>query len=340
MAINPAFKAPHSRTWDLLRRLTGLAEPENHLRGYPLHLEDGSQWWFAGLSGGNPALEELAAVLDLQPGVANGGHVMVILEGEDPPKTARRLGEPESHWISLGRTNRKLKASDSDWLSLSNELFNLWHRQDSQDLVLELKRDLPRSSGIYGYNCLKCAVQFIFHQSIKRGGVPLHAALLERQGAGALVVGTSGTGKSTCCRRLVPPWQPRCDDHVLVTLAPDGRYLAHPFPTWSDYFSQKQKGVLSTQKSCEVAGIFFLEQSSQDDCRPAEPSQALIDSLIAAQVALVESFWFCGPEEARVLRSLIFANTCELLKKVPSFRLEATLTGRFWEKMEAVLGMR
>jgi SynChlorMet cassette protein ScmC len=322
--------------WDLLKKLTGVSETESHLRGFSLRLGDGSHWWVAGLPPASYWVERLASMLHLDQEIANNANMMVILEGKTPLEKIKTLVAPDSDWIKMTESGKRLVAPDSGWIALNNHYLSLWYRMDSPDLVVELTTPLAE---VYGYIGLRLALRFIFRQSIRKGGLPLHAALAEHQGKGVLLVGTSETGKSTCCRRLSPPWQARCDDEVLLTLGPDGRYLAHPFPTWSDYLLQREESALKShsQNHSPLAGIFFIEQSPTDECLPMDPAKALVELIIAAQVGLITHFWYCDPEETRNIRAAIFANACKLVHQVPPFRLRVSLTGKFWEQLEAVL---
>ena len=56
--------------------------------------------------------------------------------------------------------------------------------------------------------------------------------LLALDGRGVLLCGSSGSGKSTCARRVPAPWRALADDAVLVSAAEDGIY-AQGLPTWS-----------------------------------------------------------------------------------------------------------
>jgi hypothetical protein len=49
---------------------------------------------------------------------------------------------------------------------------------------------------------------------------------------------------------------------------------------------------------------------------------------------------WCEPREAQELRRAMFANACALVGQIPTFHLRVSLTGSFWEKIEAVLGWR
>jgi SynChlorMet cassette protein ScmC len=320
MPTEEKFQGHRSGTWNLLRKLSGFGEPENQLQGFSLPLGDGSHWWVTGIPPASYWVEKVASIMHLPQGPAegpaNGANLMILFEGKNPDK-AKRLVESYPGWISI----------DSNYLTL-------WYRMDSPDLLAQLT---PQLSEFSAYTNIRFVLKFIFRESLKRGGLPFHAALVEHHGKGVLLAGTSGIGKSTCCRRLMPPWQALCDDEVLVTLSPQDNYLAHPFPTWSDYVLKRGEKTYNTPHPSPLAGIFFMEQSSSDGYLHMNPSEALVEAIVSAQVGLARFLWCCNAEEARDLRVVIFANTCELVKKVPVFRLRVSLTGRFWEHLEAAL---
>lgn len=211
MAIEEKSQQHRSDTWDLLRKLSGFGEIENQLRGFSLPLGDGIHWWVAGIPPASYWVEKLASIMHLPQGTVDGANLMVFFEGKTPDKA--RL------------------ASYPGWIKVNRDYLSLWYRRDSPDLLIQLKPQLPEP---YACAITGSALKFTFRQSVHRGGMPFHAALLEFHGKGVLLSGKSGAGKSTCCRRIMPPWQALCDDEVLLTRSPQGNYLAHPFPTWSD----------------------------------------------------------------------------------------------------------
>ena len=68
----------------------------------------------------------------------------------------------------------------------------------------------------------------IVDDSLARNGLLLHGALAVHNGAGFILAGPSGVGKTTASRRLPLPWRSLSDDCVLVVRDANGRYWAHP----------------------------------------------------------------------------------------------------------------
>ncbi len=299
---------------DLLSELTGLPEPERQLRGFSLRLGDDSQWWLAGFTS-DRHVEEVATIMQMRQEENNGANRIIFFEGQTPPKQVQRLTAPDSGWLIVPKDYPKM---------------NIWYRMDSPDLLAEVKAPMSDSERV---GTFKLALHFIYRQSIYRGGLPFHAALVEHMGKGYLLAAASETGKSTCCRRLLPPWLARADDEALVVLAPDGRYLAHPFPTWSDCAAGREP-TYDTQNPSFLSGIFFFKQAPTDECLPLSRSQAGVEAVISAQVAIARFLWNCTPEEGRRIRMAIFNNAFALFERVPAFHLRVSLTGRFWELLE------
>jgi SynChlorMet cassette protein ScmC len=307
----------YSKIWNLLKQIIGLDEPERHLGGFSIQLGDGNRWWFIGQPPESGWVEKMATIMELSQEKGEGSNIVALLEGETLEKRVKRL-----------------IAQDSGWLHAINNSLGFWFRKDIPDLLVTSIRPFAKDND---YFSMRYILEFVFRHSIYKGGLPFHAALVAHEGKGIILSGTSGTGKSTCCLRLSPPWQARCDDEVLVTLSPQGHYLAHPFPTWSDYVLQRGEKTYNTQLPSPLAGIFFIEQASSDAYLPLRFSEAVVETIVSAQIALARVLWCCGPEEAQKIREAIFSNTCDLLQKVPSFRLRVSLTGRFWEEIEAAL---
>jgi SynChlorMet cassette protein ScmC len=179
----------------------------------------------------------------------------------------------------------------------------------------------------------------IYQRSIYGGGLPLHAGLVELDGLGVLLAASGDKGKSTCCLRLPDYWKPLCDDETLVVLDKKKKYRAHPFPTWSEYYWKRSEKTWDVQYSLPLSGVFFLEQSDADEVVPVGEGQAaVLMSESASQVC--EKFWRAlDREDQRPFRNGLFNNACEIAKQIPAYRLSVSRHGRFWEKMEQVLGL-
>jgi SynChlorMet cassette protein ScmC len=223
------------------------------------------------------------------------------------------------------------------WISLHHFFYPICFHPRLRHFLGEYDSSNPNSSP-YGLMCE--ALPAVYWESICRGGLPFHAAFLEHKGQGVLLAAPGETGKSTCSRRVPPPWRARGDDEVLAVLSPEGRYLVHPFPTWTDYLWERAPNTWKVEAAVPLAGIFFLEQAPEDDCLPLGGSQAALAAITSAGQIMARFLSWCDAGEVRELRRTMFDNACTIVKQVPTFRLRVSLTGSFWKKIEAALGWR
>lgn len=177
----------------------------------------------------------------------------------------------------------------------------------------------------------------VYRQSIDLGGLLVHSGLAEWNGRGVLLAAHSGTGKSTCCRRLPDHWQPLCDDEALVVLDRKNNYRVHPFPTWSEYLWEKSGRTWDVQHSVPLASIFFLEQSTSDGIEPLGQAKAAVRLHASANQICFKFSHILNIEEQKKLRCQLFNNACEMVKKIPAYRLHVSLHGKFWTEIEQVL---
>jgi SynChlorMet cassette protein ScmC len=291
------------------------------MRGFSLHLGDGSRWWIAGSRYTAFLAEKLGTIMQLQEGDdLEEGHILFFY---DKYKDGRLLDISllEAHgWINF--------QPFSEQFCFHPGLRHLLAEWDS----------INSPNGPYNLMCL--TLPAVFWESICRGGLPFHAALLEYQGQGVILAARGTTGKSTCALRVPPPWRAPCDDEVLAVLSPEGRYLVHPFPTWSDYVTERAANTWKVEDTLPLAGIFFIQQAPEDDCIPLKGSQAALTAICSAGQNMHRIMRWCDPVDVRELKQMMFANAWEIVRQVPAFRLQVSLTGRFWEKIEAALGWR
>jgi SynChlorMet cassette protein ScmC len=170
-------------------------------------------------------------------------------------------------------------------------------------------------------------------RSLARGGLLLHGALAVRDGAGFILAGPSGIGKSTASRRLPAPWQSFSDDCALVVRDANGLFWAHPWPTWSVLRDHGPVASWPVEQAVPLKALLFLTQSSFDRAEPitATPATALIMES-AHHLARVVAFTpDAGANRAVCAKYLSAAGG--LAAAVPAFRLRISPTGRFWDEI-------
>jgi len=178
----------------------------------------------------------------------------------------------------------------------------------------------------------------VYIDALLSGGLPVHGALVEIDGSGVILAGRSGAGKSTACRRLSPPWRVLGDDLCLVVSDISGDYRAHPLPTWSAIRENGGPGVCRAGASVPLRAVFFLEQSSGDECLDLKKNTAAI-SMAGAAVEVFRSIDFGFPRrEEPAVKKALYANASSMASKIPACLLRLSLTGRFWERIEEALG--
>jgi SynChlorMet cassette protein ScmC len=212
-------------------------------------------------------------------------------------------------------------------------LLRLWSHDDVPDVICEIRGEDNHEQDIIR---MWCSLHPIYQSCQESGGLPLHAALIERDGEGILLAGHGGAGKSTCCQRLPSPWHALCDDESLIVRDGQERYFAHPFPTWSDYLWKRSERTWNVQQFLPLAAIFFLEQADTDEAIPIGQGQAATFINQLAMDICQRNWRHLDRKEETVQRKQFFENACQLAKAAPAFILRITLTGRFWEEIEKI----
>lgn len=179
------------------------------------------------------------------------------------------------------------------------------------------------------------ALYAVYRETVRHEGLPFHAGLVEKDGAGILLAGSSGTGKSTACRRLADLFDILCDEETLIVRDTDGRYLAHPFPTWSGLAGHADPlPSWPVQKALPVAHILFLEPSDEDALLPLVQARA---AMMMTKTALEKCRWgLLNPEDKRATQRRVFENACLLARSVPASSCRATLSGPLFETINAL----
>jgi hypothetical protein len=200
----------------------------------------------------------------------------------------------------------------------------------------------------------------MYEQAMQTGGLPFHAALVERHGRGVALAAPGGTGKSTCARRIPPPWNALCDDETLIVPirasgpTPDSsqegnsaasllkgmggesglRYVAHPYPTWSDYLNGESSRTWPVETAVPLTAICFITHAATDAITPLNPGEAMQSTVDAAMQTGRRMWMRLQKDQQTALKTRLFHNACDLARRVPAYRLHVSLHGRFWEELE------
>ena len=223
------------------------------------------------------------------------------------------------------------------WSSTSiGSVLRIWTSPASTTAYIELNTDFLDHAEIR-IIAMWSSLRPIQLQALSRGGGPFHSLLAEYDGRGILIAGPAESGKSTCHQRLPTPWNPLCDDHVLVVKRDHSDYAAHPFPTWSEYLWKESDKTWPTSYTVPINAIFFLEQADVDHVTRVIPEQAA-PMLFESQKQVWQRHWArIDPSPCDKQRIMAFENACALARAIPTYVLKATLLGRFWGKIEEVM---
>lgn len=296
--------------------------------GYLLLLGNGQGWQLIPNPEVMLEVGELGRIMGLRPCEPNGYPKLIFTRRG----SAKTESEKETWWSD---ENIELDLRRLGWKADELGFVRFWSHDDVPDLICEMRHE----EGDYQRRVLSMRFSLypIYQQVQNWGGLPLHAGLVEHNGKGVLLAGPKSTGKSTCCGRLPRPWQPLCDEESLIVRVDQKQYLAHPFPTWSDYLAKRSEKTWSVHNHVPISSIFFLEQAGYDEVIPLGRGEAAVFiNQLATQICC--RYWNnLDYEDLMSRKKKLFENATELAKAVPAFRLQVSLEGRFWEEMEKVL---
>ena len=176
---------------------------------------------------------------------------------------------------------------------------------------------------------------FIAREALVRDGLLLHAALAEYHGGGFVMAGPSGAGKSTASGRLPLPWHSLCDDVTLVVRDYEGRFWAHPWPTWNRFLWGGPGGSWPVEHAVPLRAVFFLRQSPSDGLEPVNSTQAAA-LLLDSAINLAQTVVLNGPTHSSSIPVGVRAAR-SLASGVTAYSLKLSLDGRFWEEVARVL---
>lgn len=147
---------------------------------------------------------------------------------------------------------------------------------------------------------------------LPRRGFLLHAASVVRDGRAYIFVGRSGAGKSTVAS-LSTPGSVLTDEISLVRFS-DGCWHAFGTPFWGEF---RAAGM---NRHFPIAGIYFLEQASEDRLEPLSTKEILR--------ALLPCVLFFAAEKRA--NEVLLVMLLGLVKQIPCHRLHFRRSADFW----------
>lgn len=303
---------------------------ESYVLSHVLELSDGQAWNLRASNGARSWLQEFARILSLPTGFRDGIPSIAFVRGAAGSNWfGQPAGPPETHRLS--------RLLSEGWHESNLTVLRLWSRPQGTDLVCELLNTTTRSLEIL----MMCeSLQPIFDDVMHRGGIPLHAALVEHEGRGVLLAGSGGSGKSTCCRRLPSPWRVLCDDETLAIRCCGGGYTAHPLPTWNDMLVRELDHTWHVCTHVPLHSIVYVLQSEDESIVPMGPGEAATRICQSSEQACLRQMQSLSESQLRSWRRRMFENACDVAAAAPTFVLRASRLGEFWRQIEEVLRFR
>ncbi len=297
---------------------------------FTLKLGDGSGWQIIASPGTRPWAKKFATIMKLkadeQDRYNKWPRMFFILRhsGEDG------LAEP----INLIGSKIGEGLPRSGWKAHDLRSLRFWYHLAVPDIICEIGNDGNHELDIIR---MWTSLYIIYLRVQDSGGLPLHAALVERDGKGVLLAGPGGSGKSTLCRRLPRPWRALSDDQSLIVRDSQKRYLAHPIPTWSDYLLRRSEERWNVEYCVPLTAIFFVERARCDEVAPIGQGKVAVFVNHSSTDVCRPIWWDLDVEKKRAVRKKIFDNSCQIARAIPAYMLRISPTGRFWEVMQEVL---
>ena len=263
-----------------------------------------------------------------------------------------RAGDDDAA-IVVGQMAQVMEAPDEAPQSFTHEILVLTSEKRLKLNAYNLDQsivcvvDRPTDEDMLAIAMLNVALT-VATASLARGGMLVHGALVVYQDAsdpnikaGVILAGPGTVGKSTASARIPHPWLSLCDDATLVVRDAQGCYWAHPWPTWSRFFSTKGEPALGgkwrVEQAVPLRALFFLSQAELDRVEPRSPAQAtamLMEVISHLNYPITRRM---STQEAQSLRRTQFSNAEKLADETPAYTLHISLTGAFWEEIERVL---
>jgi hypothetical protein len=228
------------------------------------------------------------------------------------------VGESERAEFNFNIELTDSKINDPDDEVTVKRRAGLWYfaRGDFQaEWSMDSKRgNIWQSANLYSID----AALRIFHTVVlaTRGGFLLHAASAIRNGKAFLFAGASGAGKTTIAR-LAPADAALLTDEVSYVRKNANGYAAYGTP-FAGELAKSGENV-----SAPIAALYLLAQGPANRVEPVPPAESVR--------ALLANILFFAEDEELVYS--IFRSACQLVERVPVYRLTFVPDLRVWDNI-------
>lgn len=282
--------------------------------GFSLHLANGQGWNVLFTEKTRSLVERWASIMEMKENECSAFPKIILVRKNEEIPIIALPGE--------------------GWKIQNHERMRLWSHQHIPHVICEIG---PEDHFDLDIIRTWMATYPIYQRAMETGGLPFHACLAERKGAGVLLAAPGGGGKSTCARRLSSPWKVLCDDEALIVRDSEGRYFVHPFPTWSNFFWRREDRTWNVEEYISLSAVFFIKKGKKDEVFPMGRGEAAARMYQASEQVCLRNWRCFSAEEERGEKEKLFANACRLAQKIPAFTLQVSLQGEFWKEIEKVI---
>ncbi len=293
---------------------------------FGLRLADGQEWDITATDDIRQWTDKLIRTLELKPRPPNGNPRLIFVSESSIDNNV---------YNQLSRLDPDLRGQipDHGWTPLDYRFFRLWVHDDTPDMIYECETDGDRKQATLR---MWLAMIPLYERAMSTGGIPLHSALVVKDGRGFILAGSGGSGKTTCCNRLPSPWHALCDDETLVTYNSGNGYSAHPMPTWSEHLRRESDRSWDVERHAPLSAAFFLQQSDRDEAIPLMHGEAAVHFTQSSLQVCNKGWRKLGAESTKQRRKTLFDNSCRAAKHIPAYILKVKSDGKFWDLIDRV----
>jgi energy-coupling factor transporter ATP-binding protein EcfA2 len=151
----------------------------------------------------------------------------------------------------------------------------------------------------------------------RQGGFLLHAASAVRNGRALLFFGRSGAGKTTMMR-MAPAEATLLTDEISYIRREGSNYFAHGTP-FTGELAKPGENI-----TARISGLYYLVQASRNKLTTMKPAEA-------AGVLLESVLFFAEDQE---LVKLVFQSACDMVSRLPVYKLEFKRDPSVWGILE------